>query len=164
MPVIATEKDAEALTLAIVAEFSADVARVWQLWADPRRLERWWGPPTWPATFHALDLRPGGRATYVMTGPDGTQAGGVWEIVTAEAPTSLSFEDRFADERGEPNPDMPTTHVTVTLEAIGGDVDRTRMVVTSRFESVEQMEQLIAMGMEEGLREAIGQIDGLLVH
>lgn len=78
MPVISTDIDTDELTMTLVAEFAADTARVWQLWADPRQLERWWGPPTWPATFTAHDLRPGGTASYYMTGPDGDTAAGLW--------------------------------------------------------------------------------------
>ncbi len=41
MTVVSTHKDAEALTLTFVAEFDAGVERVWQVWQDPRQLERW---------------------------------------------------------------------------------------------------------------------------
>ena len=74
MTVLSTTPDTEARTLTVVAEFAAPPARVWQLWSDPRQLERWWGPPTWPATFVEHDLVPGGSARYVMTGPEGEQA------------------------------------------------------------------------------------------
>ena len=60
MTVTRVHKDLTALTLTVHAEFASDVDRVWQLWADPRRLERWWGPPMFPATFVAHDLSPGG--------------------------------------------------------------------------------------------------------
>ncbi len=46
MTVISSHKDPEALTLTIVAEFNAGAERLWQVWEDPRQLERWWGPPT----------------------------------------------------------------------------------------------------------------------
>jgi uncharacterized protein YndB with AHSA1/START domain len=161
MPVISTEKDHEALTLTLVAEFAADPARVWQLWADPRQLERWWGPPTWPATFDALDVRPGGTASYHMTGPDGSTAGGMWRFTAVDEPVSLSFDDLFADDNGNPDPDMPVSHSLMLLDPID-DGARTRMTLVSRFDSLEQLEQLAQMGMEEGLREAVSQIDGLL--
>ncbi|MGH2353833.1 MAG: SRPBCC family protein, partial [Chloroflexota bacterium] len=65
MTVTAVRKDAQSRTLTLEAEFHASPERVWQLWADPRQLERWWGPPTYPATVEAHDLahdlRPGGR-------------------------------------------------------------------------------------------------------
>ena len=77
MTVTSVVKDPEALTLVISAEFDASPERVWELWADPRQLERWWGPPSWPATFTAHDLAPGSRVEYHMTGPTGDEAHGV---------------------------------------------------------------------------------------
>jgi uncharacterized protein YndB with AHSA1/START domain len=49
MTVIAVRKDAQSRTMTLEAEFDASPERVWQLWADPRQIERWWGPPTYPA-------------------------------------------------------------------------------------------------------------------
>ena len=43
MPVTAVRKDAQSRTMTLEAEFDASPERVWQLWADPRQLERWWG-------------------------------------------------------------------------------------------------------------------------
>ncbi len=74
MTVTAVHKDPEALTLTLTAEFDASPTRVWELWADPRQLERWWGPPTWPATFTQHDLAPGSHVAYHMTGPNGDEA------------------------------------------------------------------------------------------
>ncbi|WP_181782777.1 SRPBCC family protein [Pseudonocardia pini] len=159
MTVISTERDADQLTLTFVAEFAAPVERVWQVWADARQLERWWGPPTWPATFEVLELAPGGRASYYMTGPEGEKSRGWWRITAADEPNRLEFEDGFADENGTPSDSMPTTTAVVTLEATATG---TRMVTLSRFTSLEQMEQLVQMGMEEGMRQAMGQIDALL--
>src|SRR5260370_37579593 len=42
MTVTAVRKDAESCTMTLEAEFDTSPERVWQLWADPRRLERWW--------------------------------------------------------------------------------------------------------------------------
>jgi len=159
MTVISTHKDAEALTMTFVAEFDAAVERVWQVWEDPRQLERWWGPPMWPATFEQHDFTVGGRSRYYMTGPDGQKARGWWQITAIDAPRRLEFDDGFAGEDGEPDPTIAPSHGAVTLEATG---TRTRMVTVSTFTSAEQLEQMVAMGMEEGLRLAIGQIDALL--
>jgi uncharacterized protein YndB with AHSA1/START domain len=71
MTVIAVDKDPTTCTMRITAAFDAPVERVWQLWSDPRLLERWWGPPTYPATVDGYDLAPGGRVAYHMTGPEG---------------------------------------------------------------------------------------------
>jgi uncharacterized protein YndB with AHSA1/START domain len=159
MTVTAIRKDPAARTLTLEAEFAASAERVWQLWADPRQLERWWGPPTYPATFTAHDLRPGGRVDYHMTGPEGDQPRGFWEVDEVEPPHRLVFRDWFANEDGTPNTEFPMTTATVTFEETDGT---TRMRFESEFPSVEAMEQLAAMGMEDGLRQAVGQIDALL--
>jgi uncharacterized protein YndB with AHSA1/START domain len=159
MTVLDVRRDEEALTLTLVAEFDAPPARVWQVWEDPRQLERWWGPPTWPATFDRHEVRPGGRSAYHMTGPDGTKAHGWFEFTLVEAPRRLEFNDGFADQNGEPTDNIAPTHAVVTLEAAG---DGTRMTVLSQFVSLDQLHQLAKMGMEEGLRLAIEQIDDVL--
>ena len=162
MTVVAVDKDAQALTMEMTAEFDASPERIWQLWSDPRQLERWWGPPTYPATFTAHDLRPGGRVVYHMTGPTGDQPRGWWEVMEVDPPRSLVFRDGFAHDDGSPNDDLPVTVARVTIEDIGGG--RTRMSLQSTFPDEEAMEKLLAMGVEEGMKEAIGQIDEILAE
>lgn len=162
MTVTAVRKDPKALTMTITAEFDASPERVWQLWADPRQLERWWGPPSYPATFTSHDLSPGKRVEYHMTGPEGEQPHGYWDIVEVDPPRLLVFRDGFANEDGTPNEALPTGEERVTIESIGGG--QTRMTIENRFPSTEAMEQVLAMGMEEGMKEALGQIDAILAE
>lgn len=159
MTVINSYRDSATLTL--VAEFNASVARVWRVWEDPRQLERWWGPPTWPATFERHDFVVGGGSRYSMTGPNGEKTRGWWTITTIEAPYRLEFDDGFAGEDGEPLPDMEPFHAVVTVEALGV---RSRMTTVTRFADADQLEQALTMGMEEGFRLALGQIDALLAE
>ncbi len=77
MTVTAVRKDLDALTMTLDAEFDASPERVWQLWADPRQLERWWGPPNYPATFTTHDLAPGSHVAYHMTTPEWRPAQGL---------------------------------------------------------------------------------------
>jgi uncharacterized protein YndB with AHSA1/START domain len=159
MSVTSVEKNLDSLTITLVADFDAPIERVWQLWADPRKLERWWGPPSYPATVEKYDLTPGGDVTYVMTGPDGDQPRGWWRVTSVNPPKSLEFTDGFANQDGTPNADMPITRVHMQLAARSGG---TRMELRSVFESREQMEQLVSMGVVEGLQQAVGQMDALL--
>jgi uncharacterized protein YndB with AHSA1/START domain len=160
MPVIDIKKDPEALTMTLVAEFDAPVERVWQIWEDPRQLERWWGPPAYPATFDRHDFVVGGRSNYRMTGPEGEKFYGWWGIEAIEQPNRFEFIDGFADENGEPTEDFAKpTHGVVTLEELGGG---TRMTAVTHFPDTETLQKLSEMGMEEGMREAAGQIDGML--
>ena len=101
MTVTGVEKDLASCTMTVEAEFEASIERTWRLWADPRQLERWWGPPTYPATFVEHNLVTGGRAAYYMTGPDGDQPRGLWRVMEVDAPNRFEVEDWFADEAGK---------------------------------------------------------------
>ncbi len=159
MSVTDVRKDPETLTMTLTARFAAGVEQVWQLWQDPRKLERWWGPPTYPATMVEHDLSPGGKVSYFMTSPEGEQYHGWWLITTVEAPHRLTFEDGFADGEGTPNAAMP---VTITEVQLADDGSGTTMTIETHFPSLEAMQQLTQMGMEEGLTLAVGQMDALL--
>ena len=103
MTVTAVRKDADKLTLTLDAEFEATPERVWQLWADPRQLERWWGPPSYPATFTSLDCEPAaGRVLHDRPGR-ATSPLGYWEIVEVEPPQRIVILDGFANADGSPN-------------------------------------------------------------
>ena len=162
MTVTAVHKDPQSLTMTMEAEFDAPVERVWQLWADPRQLERWWGPPTYPATFTQHDLSPGSRVEYHMTGPEGDQPRGYWDVLETDPPRSLVVRDGFANDDGSPNDALPVGEMRVAIEEIGDG--RTRMSIHSIFPNAEAMEQVLAMGAEEGMKQAMGQIDAILAE
>ncbi|WP_434617458.1 SRPBCC family protein [Arthrobacter sp. A5] len=159
MPVTSVDKDLDQLTLTIVADFAAPVRRLWDAYTDPRQIERFWGPPTYPATFLRHDASNGGRSVYRMTGPEGDVHYGCWEWTSLNAPESFEVADSFANEKGEPNTELPTTRMTFAFEATKSG---SRLTTTSYFDSVKDLEQLIEMGMLDGTREAMGQIDTVL--
>ena len=159
MPVLEVEKDPGVPALKVVAEFAAPVERVWALYADPRKLERHWGPPGWPATFVQHELVPGSRSNYLMSGPDGERPHGVWDVVAVDEPRSFEIADAFADEQGVPDEAMGWTRMSATFEPVPAG---TRVVFVTAFASPEQLQQMLDMGMEEGLKQAMGQIDDLL--
>lgn len=159
MPVTSVEKDLDQLTITIVADFAAPVRRVWDAYTDPRQLERFWGPPTYPATFLRHDAVAGGRSVYLMTGPEGDTHYGCWDWISADPARAFDVLDSFADDTGVPNPDLPTTRVTFAFDETPGG---SRLTTTSHFDSLEQMQQLIDMGMLEGSRQAMSQIDTVL--
>jgi len=160
MPVISSEQDPEELRLVVVSEFDAPVARVWELWADARKLERWWGPPGFPATFVRHDFAVPGRSRYYMTSPEGERNHARWDFIAIAAPSSLEVENGFADAGGERVTDfVATNRFVVAIEPAGSG---SRMTVDTVFQSTAHMEQMLGLGMEEGFLAALGQIDGIL--
>lgn len=159
MTVTAVAKDTHRNLMSIISEYPVPASRVWRLWAEPRLLERWWGPPTHPATVTDHDLSPGGLVRYFMTGPDGRRYHGGWRVVAADEPSRLEFEDFFAHDDGTENPDLPRTRTVVTIEVVG---NVTRMTIESHYPSPEAMNQALEMGVEQGITQALAQTDSLL--
>lgn len=161
MPVLSVTTDPEALTLTATAEYPVPVERLWAAWADPRQLERFWGPPQWPSTFTRHELKVGGRSEYEMTGPNGESSKGYWvfeEVVPHEV---FRVRDGFRHEDGSDNDDLPGTTMELRFESIPGG---SRFTSVSRFGSAEALEQLVAMGMVEGLKAAMAQIDAVVTE
>jgi uncharacterized protein YndB with AHSA1/START domain len=159
MTVISTVTDPKALNLTVIADFAAAPERVWKVWEDARLLERWWGPPTYPATFTRHDFVVGGESRYFMTGPDGDKPHGFWRMTAIDEPTRLEFANGLADDDGAPRPDVEPMAAQATFESFEGG---TRMTVVSTFANEEHMKILIDMGMAEGMTQAVSQIDDLL--
>jgi uncharacterized protein YndB with AHSA1/START domain len=153
-------KDAENLTMTIVAEFDAALPRVWQLYADPRQLERWWTPAEYPLTITDHDLSVGGYVRAQVVGPGGEQAHAYWRITAVDAPRSLAWEDGFLDDRGEPDPALPLTTMRLALDDRAGDGTVMTLVIT--FPSTESMEMHEAMDLEAQMAQVLDQAEALL--
>jgi uncharacterized protein YndB with AHSA1/START domain len=163
MPVTDVSKDPENLTLTVVADFPVPLRRLWDAYVDPRRLEKFWGPPEFPATFTRHDAFPGGLSTYVMTGADGSVHGGYWEWTEVKEPegdvASFEVRDGFARPDGTPNPDLPSMSMTFWFESTANG---SRVTTTTHFASTDDLARLMEMGMDEGLRSAMAQMDDVL--
>lgn len=159
MPVTDVQHDQDTRTLTITAEFAAPAHRIWQIYADPRQLEKVWGPPTYPATVVEHDLTPGGRVNYFMTSPEGEKFAGYWNVTAVDEPRSFSFEDGFADLDFNPNPDMPVSTNVYTFTEHDG---RTGATYVATYDTAEGLQKVLEIGVVEGASSAINQIDELL--
>jgi uncharacterized protein YndB with AHSA1/START domain len=160
VPVISVVKDAHARTLTVTARLDAPIGKVWQVWSDPQLLQRWWGPPSYPATVLEHDLAPGGTIKYVMTGTDGELHGGWFVVRAADPPHMLELDAGFADADGNPISEELTSEIRVALSELAGDA--TQMTITTTWASDEAMERALSTGMQTGMTAAVGQIDALL--
>ena len=156
MPVTYVTKDPATLTLTVVADFPVPQKRLWEAYADPRQLERFWGPPSWPATFTRHDFKVGGRAEYFMTGPKGEKWSGSWKFTAVNPISSFEAKD------GEDNADDPNGPASMKF-TFESTPTGSRMTCVTQFASVEAMEHS-ATGMEEGMRAAMPQLDALLAE
>jgi uncharacterized protein YndB with AHSA1/START domain len=160
MSVISVEKDPESLTMTVTADLDATVERAWQLWADPRQFEQWWGPPGYPVTVVEYDLRAGGRITFFMMGTEGGRHDSTWEVIAADQPRRLELRDADVDDDGRPNDGNAITAMIITIEESDGE--GAVMAIRTHFDSQAGMEGHLAIGFEEGLRIVFSQIEAVL--
>jgi uncharacterized protein YndB with AHSA1/START domain len=159
MTITSVDTDYDSLTVTLIADFDHPIDQVWELWSDPRKLERWWGPPGYPATVEKHALTPDGEVTYFMTDPAGDQHRGTWRVTSVDPPTSLQFTDAFADSDGAPLESSPVSEISVRLLE---HEDGTRMEMRMTFETREDMERIVDLGTVEGLKQGVGQMADLL--
>lgn len=159
MPVTSVTTDPEALSMTLLADFPVTPERLWEAFADPRQLERFWGPPGYPATFGTYDLRPGGVVHYWMTSPEGQKFFGRWDVTSVDAPRTFTVTDAFADENGDVDPTIPPGTMTVTIEPTA---EGARLTVLSVSPTLEALQQVIDMGQVEGMTQAMNQLDVVL--
>jgi uncharacterized protein YndB with AHSA1/START domain len=141
MSVTSVEKDPESLTMTLTADLDATVERAWQLWADPRQFEQWWGP-------------------FFMAGTEGERHDSTWEVIAADPPRHLELRDADVDDDGRPNDGNAMTAMIITIDERdgGGAV----MAIRTHFDSQAGMEEHLAMGFEEGMRIVFSQIEAVL--
>ncbi|HMY09732.1 MAG: SRPBCC family protein [Nocardioidaceae bacterium] len=161
MSIVSVDVDGQALTMTVLAQFGVPVCELWDAYLDPRIIEQFWGPPTFPAIFSRHDGCAGGRSHYTMTGPEGERHGGYWEWSAVDPGRSFEVRDGFADQAGVPNQELPSMRMIFSFDAQG---EGSRVSTTTYFNSSEELAQLLGMGMDEGMRAAMGQIDGVLAN
>ena len=159
MPVTELTTDAEALTMTLIADVDAPVERLWRAFTDPRQLERFWGPPGWPATFTEFDFTVGGRARYHMTSPKGELSRGAWEFVRIDEPQSFEVLDTFVEADGTVFEGFPAMRMAYSFEPTETG---SRLRNVTYFASHEALEQAVEMGAVEGSQLAMGQLDAVL--
>ncbi|MGC0274657.1 SRPBCC family protein [Pseudactinotalea sp. Z1739] len=159
MPITTVHKDTDTLQMTIVADFTVPVQRLWDAYADARQIEKFWGPVTWPATFTRHDMAPGGFSHYYMTGPNGERSGGYWEFLAVDPGRSFEVLDGFTGPDGNPDRGMPA--MRMVYEFTETDTG-SRCTTTTYFNSAGDLERMLTMGMEEGMRSAMSQIDDVV--
>jgi uncharacterized protein YndB with AHSA1/START domain len=149
-------KDKAAKSLVLERTFDAPRDRVWRAWTTDE-VNKWWGPRGWETTTKHQEVKPGGYWLYGMKCVDenqgewfGQESWGKAVFDTVDEPSKIVYKDYFADANGTETKDMAVT--AVTMEFIEED-GKTRVVSTSIFDTEEDYEKVIAMGVEQGIVE-----------
>lgn len=159
MPVTSAVTNTDDLTLTLTADVDAPAPRLWRAFTEPRQLERFWGPPGWPATFTQFDFRVGGTARYHMTSPEGERFYAGWTFEAIDEGASFEVEDSFLDADGNAVDGMPVSRASFDFVATPTGA---RLVAITRFGSLASLEQSLQMGMVEGSTLAFNQLDSVV--
>ena len=160
MSVTSVEKDPEALTMTVTADLDATVERAWQLWADPPPIREVVGA-SWLPGDRGRPRPATRRADHLLHGrPRGERHNSTWEVIAADPPHHLELRDADVADDGRPNDGNTMTAMIITIDQRdrGGAV----MAIRTHFDSQAGMEQVLATGIEEGMRIVLSQIDAVL--
>lgn len=143
--------------------FDAPKERVFDAFTSADALAQWWGPRGWETTTKELSVEPGGRWHYGMKCVDESQGDwfgqtswGLSVYETIDEPNGFTYTDYFSDELGVINESMPKTKSEMVFETVEGG---TKLTSTITCESREAYDQLVNMGMLEGLSETWDRLE-----
>ena len=130
---------------------AAPRALVYQAWTDPRHIAAWWGPNGFTTTTHSMDVRVGGRWTYVMHGPDGKDWPN-WIGYLKVVPGELLEYDHAGEE------DAPAEfHVAVTFADEGA---KTRLTMKMVFPTAAARDHVVQeFGATEGANQTLSRLE-----
>lgn len=146
-------------TLIVKRTFDAPLDLVWKAWTDPALLDRWWAPKPWKSRTRQMDFSEGGYRLYAMVGPGGEEHWARTDYRTIVRHKQFSGDDSFCNEDGEINDSFPVAHFTNTFTGKSG---QTEVGVISEYDSREHLEQILEMGIKEGLAMAFENLDEVL--
>lgn len=144
-------------TFTVERVFNAPREKVFAAFTDCKHLMHWWGSEGWPLVHCNMDFRVGGSWHYAMRETaTGNESWGLMLFDVIDAPHAIHYRDAFSDANRTINTEMPETASTLHFYAEG---DTTRIVSSSTYASTEMLQQVLAMGIEEGLKAAWDMLD-----
>jgi uncharacterized protein YndB with AHSA1/START domain len=142
-------------TIVITRTFAAPARILFDAWTRADLVKRWWAPKSHGVSMARCeaDVRPGGAYRYVLQ-REGQEIAfsGTYTEVTPHS--RLVYTNVF-----EPMRAAGEAICTVTFEERDG---RTRLVSREVYPSGAVRDQVIASGMEKGMRETMEQLESLV--
>ncbi len=141
----------------ITREFAAELSLVWDAFTKQEMLDQWWAPKPWVSKTKKMEFKPGGRRFYAMVGPEGQEGWQIQDYISISPKTNFKYFSVFADK--DENPHLPGSTWDLSFNEMNGI---TTVSITIYNESLERMEQMIAMGFTEGFTMTLNELATLL--
>ncbi|WP_020531174.1 SRPBCC family protein [Flexithrix dorotheae] len=145
--------------LTVTRTFQAPVNLVWRAWTEADLLDQWWAPKPWKSQTKSMNFKTGGQRLYAMVGPEGEEHWGLTTYNQIQTGHSFTGEDAFCDKEGIVNNSLPVAQFD---NQFLDEAANTTVIVTTKYASEEHLQQVIQMGMKEGLSMAYDNLDGVL--
>ncbi|MFZ1572307.1 MAG: SRPBCC family protein [Candidatus Kapaibacterium sp.] len=147
--------------IVIIREFEADREIVWNCFTKKELLEKWFAPKPWHAKTKTMEFKKGGFWLYAMCGPNGEEHWGKMEYFNINPIESYEGLDKFCDENGIQNMDLPSQYWNVNFQ-VKNDITLVKIIIS--YKSLEDLEALIKMGMKEGLTMTLKNLDEIILE
>lgn len=151
--------DKEKCTITIKRSFAAKRQRVWDCYTKSELLDRWFAPKPLTTRTKFMDFREGGHWHYAMVEPNGQEYWGRMDYQTIHPIDSFTSLDGFCDDTGELNPALPRSKWHVTFSDVA---THTLVETLVAYASPEALQQVMQMGLKDGLTSTLERLDELL--
>lgn len=152
-----TNKDNNTLT--IRREFAAGKQLVWDCYTKQELLDQWFAPKPFTTKTKSMNFSDGGHWHYAMIDQNGNHYWGYTEYNNIHPIDSYETLDAFSNEAGEINKELPRAKWLVTFTNKGGN---TIVQTIVQYTSLTDLETVINMGMEEGMKSTLESLDDLI--
>lgn len=152
--------DKENNTITVKRAFAANRQLVWDCYTKSELLDQWFAPHPFTTKTKSMDFSEGGHWLYAMIDPEGTEYWGRTDYLTIQPIENYTALDGFCNDKGELNPDLPRANLDVTFQDLGENALVLTIVI---YNSLEDLETVIQMGMQEGLTSTLERLDDLLL-
>jgi len=152
--------DKEKNTITIKRQFAAKRQLVWDCYTKSELLDRWFAPKPLTTKTKFMDFSEGGHWHYAMVEPNGQEYWGRMDYQTIQRVNNYTSLDGFCDDTGALNPALPRSKWNVTFSDV---VTHTLVATVVSYTSSEALQQVVNMGLKEGLISTLERLDELLL-
>jgi uncharacterized protein YndB with AHSA1/START domain len=146
--------DQEKLSYTMSRVFDAPREVVWKVCTDPAFIPEWWGPRYLTTIVDKMDVQVGGKWRYIQRDPDGNEFAfnGVYKEL--DPPNRMSSTFEF---------ELMAGHVSVETTIFEELPDgKTKLIATSTFDTLEDLQGMLQSGMEGGATESWDRLEEVL--
>lgn len=152
--------DRKTNTITIKREFAANRQLVWDCHTKSEFLNQWFAPKPLTTKTKSMDFSEGGHWHFSMVDPDGNEYWSYVNYLSISPIEHYTTSDSFSDESGKVNAELPSQTGKVTFVDTSS---HTLVTTTICYQSLEDLEQVMQMGMEAGFTSTLERLDELLL-